>query len=309
MANQRHLDRLEKGIDAWNSWRRHSPGIPPNLRGANLAGAILTGATLSRAILTGATLYRTDLSRADLTNAILIGADLAEASLSRANLIGANLKRAVLIETDFTEATLNNCRVYGTSVWNVKLQGARQNDLIITPYEEAIITVDTLEVAQFVYLLVNNPTIRQVIDTIARKAVLILGRFSPERKAVLELLKVELRKRDYVPILFDFQKPSSQDLTETVSTLTHLSRFIIADLTDPSCIPHELYAIVPHRMVPVQALFSPSKKTNQPYAMFRDLRQKYHWILPPYWYQTPEELLASLDQQLLRQQNTRHAKS
>jgi type I restriction enzyme M protein len=38
-------------------------------------------------------------------------------------------------------------------------------------------------------------------------------------------------------ILFDFDKPASQDLTATVSTLAHLARFIIADLSDPSSIP------------------------------------------------------------------------
>jgi len=57
-----------------------------------------------------------------------------------------------------------------------------------------------------------------------------------------------LRKRDYVPILFDFKKPARQDLTATVSTLAHLARFIIADLTNPSSIPYELATVVPTRL-------------------------------------------------------------
>jgi hypothetical protein len=65
------------------------------------------------------------------------------------------------------------------------------------------------------------------------------------RGAVLDALREELRKRDYLPILFDFDKPVSQDLTATVSTLAHLARFIIADITDPSSIPHELATVVP----------------------------------------------------------------
>jgi hypothetical protein len=32
-------------------------------------------------------------------------------------------------------------------------------------------------------------------------------------------------RRNYLPILFDFDKPASKDVTGTVSTLTHLSRF------------------------------------------------------------------------------------
>jgi hypothetical protein len=51
--------------------------------------------------------------------------------------------------------------------------------------------------------------------------------------------------------LFDFEKPSSPDLTETVNTHSDLSRFIIADLTDPNSIPDELHSVIPNRMVPV----------------------------------------------------------
>src|SRR5205085_4992058 len=112
------------------------------------------------------------------------------------------------------------------------------------------ITVDNLKVAQFIYLLLNNQEIRDVINTITSKIVLILGRFTPERKAVLDALRDELRKRNYTPVLFDFEKPAKRDLTETVSTLAHLARFIIVDLTDPSSAPHEVATIIPQCIVP-----------------------------------------------------------
>ena len=38
----------------------------------------------------------------------------------------------------------------------LKLDGAEQKNLIITPHDEPEITVDNLEVAQFIYLLLNN---------------------------------------------------------------------------------------------------------------------------------------------------------
>src|SRR5436189_199425 len=73
-----------------------------------------------------------------------------------------------------------------------------------------------------------------------------------------DLSEAHLSKADLsrvnLTILFDFDKPSSRDFTETVRTLAHLSRFIIADLTDPSSIPQELYAIVPTLAIPVQPL-------------------------------------------------------
>src|ERR1700748_34107 len=98
-------------------------------------------------------------------------------------------------------------------------------------------TVDNIEVAQFVYLMLNNQKVRDVIDTITTKVVLILGRFTAKRKKVLDALREELRKHDSLPILFDFDVPKRQNITETVTLLARMARFIIADLTDPSSIP------------------------------------------------------------------------
>ena len=177
----------------------------------------------------------------------------------------------------------------------MELQGATQNNLVLTARDEATITVDNLEVAQFIYLLLNNPKIRDVIDTISRKAVLILDRFTAERKRVLDALRDALREHNYLPILFDFEKPSSRDLTETVRTLAHLSRFILADLTDPSSIPQELQAIVPDLEVPVQPLLLEAKRE---YAMFVDFK-KYHWVLPVYLYKDQASLIASLKNEII----------
>lgn len=49
----------------------------------------------------------------------------------------------------------------------------------------------------------------------------------------------------YLPILFDFDKPANRHLTETVSTLGHLSRFVIADLSEARSIPQEVERLVP----------------------------------------------------------------
>ena len=76
-----------------------------------------------------------------------------------------------------------------SSAWGVKLErGTKQQGLIITRHDEPEVTVDDLEVAQFVYLLLHNEKIRSVIDTVGRKGVLLLGRFTEGRIAVLERL-------------------------------------------------------------------------------------------------------------------------
>src|SRR5213076_2768093 len=110
---------------------------------------------------------------------------------------------------------------------------------------EPVVTVDDLEVGQFIYLILNNSKIRNAIDTIGAKGVLILGRFTKERKAVLDAIRTKLRELHFVPMMFDFERPTQRDFTETIKTLAGLSRFIVADITNPKSSPLELQAIMP----------------------------------------------------------------
>lgn len=278
---------------------------------ADLSGADLRGASLLKANLRDAILDRSNLSKADLGFANLRGANIREANLDRAYLIeanlsgtnlsgadirGANLIRAILIKTNFENADLTGCNIYGISAWNLKLQGAEQSNLIITPVDEPTITIDNLEVAQFIYLLLNNEKLRDVINTITSKVVLILGRFG-DHKAILDNVRNELRKNNYLPIMFDFQTPANRDMTETVRTLAHLARFVIADITEPRSIPQELQSIIPDLAVPVQPLLL--EGSTGEYAMFQDLRKKYHWVLETYQYHNLTTLLDSLNEKVI----------
>jgi hypothetical protein len=84
--------------------------------------------------------------------------------------------------------------------------------------------------------------------------------------------------------------PATRDITETVSLLARLARFIVADLTDPSSLPKELEAIIPGLAVPVQPLL---EGATRPYAMFWDY-WKYDWVLPVHRYDGLEPLLATM---------------
>src|SRR5450759_2974224 len=202
-----------------------------------------------------------------------------------------------MVRTSFSEASLEGCRVFGASIWEVEVGGANQSNLRINESDhDPTITTDNLEVAQFIYLLLNNQNIRHVIDTITSKIVLILGRFTPERKAILDAIRDELRKRDYTPVLFDFEKSSSRDITETVSTLAHMARFVIADITDAKSIPQELMAIVPALpSVPVQPLLLASQRE---YGMFEHFK-RYPWVLEPYLYEDQDGLLAAITDKVI----------
>ncbi|MGO9520280.1 MAG: pentapeptide repeat-containing protein [Candidatus Korobacteraceae bacterium] len=336
MANPEHLAKLKEGVKAWNQWREQNPEIRPDLvaadlHSAQLGGANLREADLFRVFLSLAQLVEADLGKADLrkadlskanlhsanlrraclfrvnlgqanlrevdlSKANLVRADLYGADLSGANLSEADLRGATLVSTNLEGANLTGCNVYGVSAWNVRLEGAIQSNLVITPKNESPIQVDNLEVAQFIYLLLNNQKIRSVIDTITSKVVLILGRFTPERKVVLDAIRDELRKRDYLPVLFDFEKPASKDLTGTISTLANMARFIVADLTNPSSVPHELATLVPGTVVPVQTIIM---KGRRKYAMFTDLKRRYHWVLEPHQYKSQELLIAQLGETVI----------
>ncbi len=271
------------------------------LIGANLTRAIcnstnLSGANLTKANFTEATLRGAKLKDAVLKNAVLVEANLTAADLTSADLTDASLQGATLVEANLTKVILTGCKVYGISVWDVHLEGAIQNNLVITFGNQSILTTDNLEVAQFIYLLLNNQKIRDVIDTITSKVVLILGRFTPERKRVLDALREELRKKDYLPIVFDFDVPTNRNVTETVTTLARLSRFIIADITDPKSIPQELAFIVPDLpSVPVQPLLHARSKEYGMYDHFKS----FPWVLPAHRYTTVDRLLASLREHVI----------
>jgi uncharacterized protein YjbI with pentapeptide repeats len=296
------------------------------LRNADLTSANLHDASLTMSDLRGACLNHADLMRVDLSFTKLMGTDFTSAKLGRANFLRAdatgakflyadmrfsdldeadltgadlcetNLTGARLHRTNLKGARLSGSRVYGISVWDIVTDDkTEQADLIISPEGDPTITVDSLEVAQFVYLLLKNERIREVIDTITSKVVLILGRFTSERKAVLDALRQELRRRDYVPILFDFEVPHDRDITETITLLARMARFIVADLSEASSIPKELEAFVPDLAVPVQPLLAGS---GEPYSMFRDY-WKYDWVLPVYRYNDVDSLLASLKEHVI----------
>lgn len=279
MANLARVDL--SGVDLSGASLMRAKLRNAKLRGANLRAASLARANLQLTDLREAVLREANISKADLT-----AADLSDADLTSANLEGAHLEGTCLDRT-----TLSNCQVYGVSVWDVRLDQANQSDLVITPRDQPRIQVDNLEVAQFIYLLLNNKKIREAIDTIGKKTVLLLGRFTGERKAVLEALRDSLRRHGYLPILFDFERPSTRDTLETIVTLAGLARFIIADISDPKSVPQELASIVPNLpSVPVQPLLQDG---YEPWGMY-DRIERFPWVLSLVRYTDTAALLTKL---------------
>ena len=201
-----------------------------------------------------------------------------------------------MVRSNLENAILAGCSVYGIAAWDLNLKGTIQSDLLITELNEGPpIRVDDLEVAQFIYLLLSHRKLRNVITTLGEKAVLILGRFT-ERKELLDRMADKLRSLGYLPMIFDFERPTDRDLTETVKILAGLSRFVIADITNPRSVPLELQAAVPDYMVPFVTILQRGQPT---FGMFDDLPRKYHWALPLLEYNTVETLLAAFEHKIV----------
>lgn len=359
MADQSHLDVLDKGVEVWNRWRKEEPSATPDLRDAQLSGrdlqgidlscgewranligaqldhadltdANLKGASLNLAQLTGASLIRANLRDAELLDTTLQFADLSDADCRDANMAGADISCAKLIKArvqgatlwyanfyrsdltdanladadlftvNLTGATVDNtvlarCKVFGISAWALKGTPADQQELNISGLDEPSVTVDDLEVAQFIYLLLTNKKIRHVIDTITSKVVLILGAFSKERKPTLDLLRDELRQRNLTPVLFDFDPSQHQSITDTVALLARMARYVIIDLTDPRMAPMELGEIADYG-VPIQPLILHGHEVITGLA---ELRFRRHWLLPVFHYRDDEHLVVSLNEKVI----------
>jgi hypothetical protein len=270
-----------------------------NFSDTNFRGSVLRNAKFSGGDLRGASFIGTDLrgKKTDLSGADLRGAHFKRANLSRAILRGANLDSATLVDVNLTGADLTGSRIYGVSAWGLKLDRVKQQNLIIAHRDEPQITVDNIEVAQFIYLMLHNQKIRDVIDTIGKKGVLLLGRFTEGRIQILESLRKKLRSLGFVPMVFNFDKPQTKNFTETVRLLANLSHFVIVDITNPRSTPLELKAAVPDYMVPFAPILQEGEK---PFAMFEDLQNQYDWVLDVIIYPSVDRLIQVLKKEIVR---------
>lgn len=266
-------------------------------RRADFSQADLRKANLAEASFIDANLSGSSLVDADLTGAVLSGTNLTDADLS-----GAYLYRTTLVGANLTRANVSNCFIYGIAAWNVHLEDAIQKNLIITLEDQPTITVDNLEVAQFIHLLLNHKKLRDVLNSVTDRGVLILGRFGGGGLEVLRAIAAKLREENYLPIIFDFERPRDRNYTETVKTLAGLSRFIIADLSGPS-VPQELYSTVPHFKIPFVPIIEAGRR---PFAMSVDLLE-YPWVVRPIvTFATTEELLEKLPTMVIAPAEEKH---
>jgi len=261
----------------------------------NLVKCILNNSDLSEGHFIDCHFWSANLDFSKLENAIFNRADFYGASLINCEICNAkfiysilqktNLSNSIISDTDFTysnicEANLENtelirCRIYGASAWNLKANNnTKTKDLIISKDNEPKITLDNIEMAQFIYLILNNEKISNLITTMRTKTVLILGSFDNKSKLVLDKIKEILPKHNLIPIVFDFKPPMEHRFMETVKTLALLSNFVIVDLSQRSGQYYEISQLVNNIRVPFVTIAVSGTKVS---GMLEDLNDYYWW--------------------------------
>ena len=124
------------------------------------------------------------------------------------------------------------------------------------------------------YLLLHNEKICDIIDTVGRKGVL--------------LPRAVHRRQDRGP-----RAPTGE-----LRNLAGLSKFVIADITNPKSTPLELQATVPEIMVPFRPII---EEGEQPFAMLQDLWINHpDRVFEPIYYSSVDALIASLDEKIIQ---------
>lgn len=233
-------------------------------RDATIENTIFEEGDFSRADFSGTTFRDTRFNKTILTGA----------SFQQATFINCNLNRVNLVEADFRVREITETVVYGISAWDLQTSDEmRQSKLVIEKtyefYSDLIdngvvpMMVDDIELAQFVYYLSNHKKMRDTLNVLNEKGVLLLGSFRGGGLERLYGLREWFHARGYMAMIFDFARPDNLSLTETVVTMAGLSKFIVVDLTGPS-VPAELQAILTQIKKPIVAY-------GDPYALFPDL--------------------------------------
>lgn len=99
MADPKHLENLDNGVEAWNEWRENNPDIRPDLSEANFFQRKFSGANF----------FNTILSRAEFHIANLHEANLREAFLDFAVFEDTNLTKCDFKDSIFFYTKISNC--------------------------------------------------------------------------------------------------------------------------------------------------------------------------------------------------------
>jgi len=100
------------------------------------------------------------IGSAHFINCNFENSDLSYCSAEKTDFTGSVFKNTRLeyirfVKCNFSDTKINYCFFYGTSTWDIIADDSIQQDIVITSNDDNLITVDNIELAQFIYLLPN----------------------------------------------------------------------------------------------------------------------------------------------------------
>jgi uncharacterized protein YjbI with pentapeptide repeats len=287
LKGKNRVDFSGMNLSGVSIYRAFAEGL--NLRNAVFEDGHFEEGDFSRADFRGGTFRNTKFNKTILTGADFDGATFVNCNLNRVNLVGAFFRVKEITETV----------VYGIAAWDlVTCDEMKQSKLVIEKtyglYSDLIqqgkipLMVDDIELAQFLYYLNDHKKMRDTLNILNDKGVLLLGRFKDGGLERLYSIREWLQGKGYMAMIFDFARPDNLSLTETVVTMAGLCKFVFADLSGAS-VPAELQAVLTQAKKPILAF-------GDPYALFPDLADQT-------WVRTIEgddsNLLGALEAKLL----------
>ena len=176
-------------------------------------------------------------------------------------------------------------RIANTAILTTQKKVRQENNIAISSSLQLVKELDGLNFGE-------------IMSELIKHRVLILGRFTGRRLKILKAIQEHLAKHKnrYIPELFTFSRPDERDLIEAITGFAALSRFIIADLSEPKSLPAELEAIVPHFLsIPIVPVIN---KSGKPYATFTSIQRREN-VIELIRYADLKNLLNMIDEKIV----------
>jgi len=296
-----------------------------NFTRTNLSRAVLYGAHLTKSMFIGANLYKTIFIEARLNECFFSGTCLKHTSFISAWLQAANFMRSVLTEVDLSHADLRgadfrlakleqvnlefamlssvnfsntrmiNCLVHGMIAEEPETRGMQVQNLIISNHADPTVTVDNLDVARTIYTrMVEMQTDGGAIGE--ANLVLVCGNFQGERRPILKAICKELELRCMLPVIMHFDKPAGRGFYDIIRQIATMTRYIIVDVSLMEGVTTDFLERIAFFKLPVQLMV---KAAHDEQSWLAPGLQKCPWFLSPFCYQTPEQAVVAVAEQLI----------
>jgi hypothetical protein len=139
----------------------------------------------------------------------------------------------------------------------------------------------------------------EIMSYTSKKRVLILGRFKERRIKILKLIKEQLQQHPnkYIPELYTYDIPDKKDLVDSICGFALLSKFIIADISEPSAVQAELQAIdMLNTSVPIVPIIN---KTGREYSLFTHIAKAPNVAKPTIRYNNEADVIEKLNNDVI----------